>query len=89
MTLTFNRPNYSFLVQVSTPLGKHVEWQRVDQYLAPRSGERGLDRLTSQVNEHLHQLHLQTRLFYHVIASGRPEEVDRIMPSPEYDDIPF
>lgn len=87
MSVFYNQTNWVFLVQVASPAGRHIEFMRIEQLVNMGDRVRSLQRVENQVQEHLDGLHRKTGWSYFVIASGTPEQVDRI--SPPDDDIPL
>ena len=75
----FNAPSYSFLVQVSSPVSGHVEYQRIDQYVRPPLHGRDVTRAYNNVQTHLNELSKRSGLSYHIIAEGYILDVDRII----------
>lgn len=75
----FNAPSYSFLVQVSDWNGRHIEYQRIDQYVKPPCREADVQRVANQVDSQLYLNGCKSGLNHYVIAAGPVTEVDSII----------
>lgn len=62
--------NRSYLVQQSDDDGRDYGVYIIDQYINPRDGEKGLERVRNQVEKHLFHQFRKTGLHHTVIFEG-------------------
>lgn len=65
-------PNWSFVVQVSDDEGNDLGVEIIYQFVDPRYGNRGKERVRNQVEGHLFHRFRRTGNHYHVIFEGSP-----------------
>jgi hypothetical protein len=76
MTKRYNEPNYSFIIETSTPEGLYLYYWRIDQVLVNPGNDAAIDRLCNQVNRHLNALNKRLGLSFGIVVEGPLEEVD-------------
>lgn len=82
-----DQANRAFVVVMSDDSGKHRGAYIVSQYVAPRDGERGQQRIRNQVERHLYHQFRRTGLHHSVVYEGNPEMAEAILQAET--DCPF
>lgn len=73
MSNTVSEFNRSFVVQRSNDKGHDLGCYQIDQFISPRDGARGEQRVRNQVERHLFHQWRKTGITHAVIYEGNPE----------------
>lgn len=79
MANTVSEFNRSFIIQVSNDEGEDKGCYRIDQFISPRDGVRGEERVRNQVERSLFHKWRKTGLTHSIIYEGNPEMATVIM----------
>lgn len=81
MTMVYNSPTYSFVVEAYNSEGQTVCRFRIDQNVRNVNRIHEVERAHNNIENTLHHYHQRTGLDYAAIATGPKEEIDKFIES--------
>lgn len=79
MANTVSEFNRSFVIQRSDEEGKDLGCYQINQFISPRDGARGQERVRNQVERHLFHQWRKTGITHSIIYEGNPEMAAAIL----------